>query len=301
MGAFSMSIMKKLFKEPLVHFMLIGVLIFLVYGIVGENETNENTIVFNSYDLNNILSKWELQWKRPPTEQELKNIIEQNMKQELFYQEALKMNLDHNDEIIKRRLSQKMEFLSNDLISMKPPTEQELLEFYEKEQQNYLSDYIFTLHIVTYSYDYHEQPSQVASTALEKAKESELSTLKGKGDKMSFPDFFENSEAIEIRKSLGNSFVEGLKKSTINRWSGPIQSGFGYHLVFITNKNEPRAIPLETIEDRVLNDYNYTRQRQLDSTLYMELKKHYTFDLDLNSKEFDPEIIKLVENTLTTN
>lgn len=296
-----MLFMKKLLKEPLIHFILIGLVIFLIYEIKGESETNENTIVFNSYDLNNLLSKWELQWKRPPTEQELKNIIEQNIKQELFYQEALKMNLDHNDEIIKRRLSQKMEFLSNDLISMKPPTEQELEAFYEKERQNYLSDFTFTLHHVTYSYDNHESPSQVAVAALENSNTTELSSLKGKGDNMSFPNYFENEEAVEIRKSLGNSFVEGLKSSPLNEWSGPIQSGFGYHLVFITMKKEPLPLPLETIEERVLNDYNYERQRQLDSTLYLELKKQYTFDLDLNSEEFDPEIIKLVENTLTTD
>ena len=112
--------MNKLLKEPLIHFLLIGLAIFILYGIVGESENDDNTIVFDSYDLNNVLSKWEKQWKRPPTKEELRNTIEQNLRQELFYQEALKMNLDHNDEIIKRRLSQKMQFLSNDLVSLQP-------------------------------------------------------------------------------------------------------------------------------------------------------------------------------------
>ncbi len=114
--------MRKILKEPLFHFLLLGALIFALYGIVNRKTDDEGTIIIDDFDINNIIASWEMQWKRLPTDEELKNLIQQNIKQEIFYQEALKMNLDHNDEIIKRRLSQKMQFLSNDLASMNEPS-----------------------------------------------------------------------------------------------------------------------------------------------------------------------------------
>lgn len=293
--------MKKLIKEPLIHFLLIGLSIFILYGIVGESESDENTIVFNSYDLNNILSKWELQWKRPPTEEELKNSIEQNIKQELFYQEALKMNLDHNDEIIKRRLSQKMEFLSNDLVNMQPPTEEELKAFYNSNKSNYLSNFSFTVHQITFSYDNHNSPLYQSKSALNTVNITELESLKNKGDNMPYPSYFENSDENQIRRSLGKEFVDGLKKSELNTWIGPIKSGFGYHLVYITDKKEPEPIPFQQIKDRIQNDFNYQRQQEMDASLFNEIKKQYTFAVDLDIEEFDPEIIKLVDSTLNNN
>jgi len=129
--------MKKIFKEPLVHFILLGIALFVFYGLIGDKEDRQNTVVFDTYDLENIMASWEMQWKRPPSQQELSNLISQNIKQEIFYQEALMMNLDHNDEIIKRRLAQKMEFLSNDLETMQSPTEKELQAYYESKHEKY--------------------------------------------------------------------------------------------------------------------------------------------------------------------
>jgi hypothetical protein len=100
--------MNKLVKEPLFQFLLIGLGFFILYGLVNKQNNREDTIVIDTYNVNNIIASWELQWKRLPTDEELKSLIQQDIKQEIFYREALKMNLDHNDEIIKRRLAQKM-------------------------------------------------------------------------------------------------------------------------------------------------------------------------------------------------
>jgi len=124
--------MKKLLIEPLFHFLLLGLGLFLIYGLVSKNQDNEETIIINDYDINNIIASWEMQWKRLPTDEELKSLIQQNIKQEIFYQEALKMNLDHNDEIIKRRLSQKMQFLASDIASLNEPNDEELMAFYKE-------------------------------------------------------------------------------------------------------------------------------------------------------------------------
>ena len=131
--------MKKLLKEPLLHFMLLGFLIFVLYGIVNKENDSESVIMIDDYDMDNIIASWEMQWKRLPTDEELKSLVDLNIKQEIFYQEALKMNLDHNDEIIKRRLAQKMQFLSNDLATLNEPTDEELKKFYDANFEDYLT------------------------------------------------------------------------------------------------------------------------------------------------------------------
>ena len=145
--------MKNLFKEPFTHFIIIGIGLFLLYGLVSEKTDSKNTIIINDFDLDNIISSWEMQWKRLPTEQELQNLIDQNIKQEIFYQEALKMNLDHNDEIIKRRLAQKMQFLSNDIAKLVEPTDKELNEYYQKHSDKYLAPPSYSLYQITFSAD----------------------------------------------------------------------------------------------------------------------------------------------------
>ena len=114
--------MKNFLKEPLVHFLMIGVALFFLYSIVGTNEI-DNKIIINQYDLNEIVAKWNLQWQRDPTPQELKGLLDNYIKEEIYYREALAMNLDHNDEIIRRRLAQKMKFLSQDLAESSDPTD----------------------------------------------------------------------------------------------------------------------------------------------------------------------------------
>ena len=113
--------MKRLFNEPLVHFLLLGLGLFILYGLVSDRRDDTQTIVIDNYDMDNLIASWEMQWKRLPSHDELKSLVEQNIRQEVLYQEALKMNLDHNDQIIKRRLAQKMKFLSNDLATITEP------------------------------------------------------------------------------------------------------------------------------------------------------------------------------------
>ena len=134
-----------MFKEPLLHFILIGAAFFLLYGWVGETENNGDTITIDESDLEEIVSKFEMQWKRMPTEEELFSIVEKRIEHEVFYQEALKMNLDHNDEIIKRRLSQKMQFLSNDISGLVAPTDEQLKEMREQAAQDMGADRVVTV------------------------------------------------------------------------------------------------------------------------------------------------------------
>jgi hypothetical protein len=110
--------MKKIIKEPLVHFLLIGLGIFILYSLTASKDTSRDEIVISDSDLHHMVEMWKLRWQREPTEEELIGLVSSTIREEILYREALKMNLDHDDEVVKRRLAQKTDFLSNDISAM---------------------------------------------------------------------------------------------------------------------------------------------------------------------------------------
>ena len=112
--------------------------IFLIYEWLSDETPGANSIIIDDSHLAHLVSVWELQWNRPPTEEELESLLEKHVRQEVFYREALRMNLDHNDEIVKRRMAQKMEFLSGDLSAFaNSPTDEALRAYYENHREKY--------------------------------------------------------------------------------------------------------------------------------------------------------------------
>ena len=283
--------MKKLLKEPLLHFILLGCLLFALYGIVNKQNDSENVILIDDFDMNNIIASWEMQWKRLPTDEELKNLVDLNIKQEIFYQEALKMNLDHNDEIIKRRLAQKMQFLSNDLAAMTEPTDEELKKFYDANFENYLNPPIHSFYQIIFSPDHRKDPKNDAEKTLLKFKDVTFEKMKNKGDALPFPFFYENQDANEIDRQLGMQFSETLETLKTNTWTGPIKSGFGYHLIYITDKKKSQKPDFKDVKKDLLRDLEYENQKQLNEQLLQELKKNYKIQFDLDSDKFDKEFV----------
>jgi parvulin-like peptidyl-prolyl cis-trans isomerase-like protein len=290
--------MKNLLKEPFLHFVLIGVALFLLYGIVNKNSSKKNTIVINDFDVENLISTWEMQWKRPPTEKELQSLINLNVKQEIFYQEALKMNLDHNDEIIKRRLSQKMQFLSNDIASLVEPSDEDLNNYFQEHTNKYLLPYSYSIYQITFSPDKREDNFKDAAETLKQFPNATFEEMKNRGDRLSFNYYFENIDANELALQLGSKFSDALQRQEANKWVGPIVSGFGFHLVFITKKTNPQIPEYESVKKQLLRDYEYDNQKEVNELIYKELKKKYHIEFDIKSTDFDPKFVEYLEKEI---
>lgn len=271
---------------------------FILYGIVNQKTDSKNTIIINDFDISNLISTWEMQWKRQPTEQELQKLINLNVKQEIFYQEALNMNLDHNDEIIKRRLSQKMKFLSNDIAALIQPTDEDLEEYLKKNKGKYLTPYSYSLYQIIFIPDNRVNHLKDASETLKQFSNSSVEEMKSRGDKLPFNYQLENVNADELALQLGPQFPEALIDQELNKWIGPIASGFGYHLVYITQKKNPELPALKDIKKEVTRDFEYDYQKELDENIYQELKKQYDIQIDIKSKDFDPKFVEFLEKEI---
>lgn len=289
--------MKKILKEPLFHFLLIGAFLFLLFDIVNTSETDSKDIIIDQSDIARLVNTWEMQWKRKPTIEELTNLLQSNIKQEVFYLEALNMNLDHNDEIIKRRLSQKMEFLSNDLASMTKPSDDELKEYFDEHVEKYLTPFVYSFYQVPFTLDSSGRDYfKKAQNVLKNNQDATLEVMKTKGDRFTFPNEFVKTTSYQLAQQLGSGFSELIATVPINAWVGPIDSGFGTHLVFITEREAPKKPEFESVRREIERDFAYEKEKLVNQAIYDEMKKEYRIILDVEkSDEFPSELIETLE------
>lgn len=278
--------MKKILKEPLAHFLLIGLLIFAFYAWVKDDAPEEHRIVIDDGQLNHLITLWEAQWKRLPTEEELAGMVEKHIRQEVFYREALRMNLDHDDEMVKRRLSQKMEFLSDDLSSlMDPASEENLKLFYSENMEAYRHPARYSFHQVTFT----SNDSVHVQALLTQYASASPDALKGQGDLLSLPFFYDQLYENQVSKELGSKFADQLDSLPLNQWTGPIQSGYGTHLVYITEKQASYQPKFEEIQKKLTRDYEYRAEKNSQQLIYEKLKANYELiieaDLDTSLRK----------------
>ncbi len=289
--------MKVIFKEPLVHFLLIGLGIFLIYGWVSDEQSDENKIIIDDSHLAHLVSIWELQWNRPPTEIELQGILENYLQQEVFYREALKMNLDHNDEVVKRRLAQKMEFLSDDLTALvEPPTDNKLREYYQEHREKYKTPYQYSFYQVIFTRDHHQDPEAMAKGMLNNYGTGPVNTMLEKGDRLSIPSQYNDINEPQIGRQLGGSMAISLRDLPLNEWSGPVESGYGVHLIYLTDKQTPGLPEFQEIREDLARDYAYQTEEEYQEAIYQNLKKNYQIEI---TADLDQQILERLQANLS--
>ncbi|UCD91330.1 MAG: peptidyl-prolyl cis-trans isomerase, partial [Desulfobacterales bacterium] len=247
--------MKKLYREPLLHFLIIGAMIFVVFSIANKNENtvSNNKIVVSKAEIERLSDTWSKKMNRPPTENELQGLIESYIKEEVYYREALALGLDQNDTIIRRRLMQKMEFLSNDLAEMNQPDESELIKYFVDNQNKYKIPARISFTHIYFSLD------KRGAMALEDAKRvlAELDVLRApeRGDSFMLEYDFVQETPSEVARLFGSGFAEQLFALETNAWQGPIASGYGLHLVRISEKIDARMPELTSVIEKVRTDF----------------------------------------------
>lgn len=269
--------MKRLLKEPLFHFLIIGTLMFLVYGLLNPQPT-KNEISVDDNLVNELIAKWELQRSRQPTTEELADLVEQTIEQELMYQEALAMNLDHNDEIVKRRLAQKMEFISNNMSEALQPTDEILKQYYENQKENYKKPSYYSLKQVFFN----ENRKSAEADALQALKSDSPEIL---GDPSLLPNSYTNESALKIARDFGGMFETSLPSAPLNKWYGPLKSEYGYHLVNVSERKSPGYYSFEEVKDKIAVDYNFDAGNEFKKELIASLLKNYTVHLDIKNKD----------------
>jgi len=270
-------------KEPLFHFLLIGTGLFMLYGWQTDDDAlRPDQIVFTEAQIDRYINLWERKWQRLPTQQELQGLIEQQIREEVLYREALAMGLDKDDQVVRRRMSQKMEFISNDLASLIEPDDAQL--------QTYLDEHGEKFAIpgrISYSQVYlnaSQRGEQVYTDAEKLLAELSQSTvdidISMAGDSFMGGYTFNDETDFGVARLFGRVFADALFKLPVGEWTGPVESGYGLHLVRVDSRTDSRVPSLEQVRDKVRFEWLAEQQRKTNDLLYSELRKRYEITVE---------------------
>ena len=256
-------------------FFAIGLLIFFL-DIGFNSEQNSKDIYISDQELTSLLSAWQSQVGRPPSDEEIVNIINNLVQEEILYREALLLGLDQEDRIIKRRLAQKITFLKQETIPTEP-SEAELKEFFEANKSNYFVP-------ATYSFTHHYFSKE--SNAKERAdiafKALSDSGIEPTGDPFFLGKNFYQNTAAEIDRNFGPSFMSAFEVIDFNQWSGPHSSAFGEHLVYLKNTSSGFLPAWESVIDTVTQDYLTQAQDDAVNDYLKDIKSEYRVIINPN-------------------
>ena len=267
--------MKKWYKEPLLHFLVIGVVIFAVFSIANKEEAavGGNKIVVSSAETERLSDAWSKRMNRPPTEIELQGLIEAFIKEEVYYREALALGLDQDDTIIRRRLMQKMEFLSNDLAELDQPDESALNKYFLENQEKYRLPAQISFTHIYFSID--KRGARALADSKLVLAELNVPRAPERGDSFMMEYDFVKETPSEVARSFGSGFAEQLFTLETNTWQGPVASGYGFHLVRISEKIDARMPELASVIDKVRTDFMFEQRQKINKEIYEKFKARY--------------------------
>ena len=288
--------MIKIFKEPLVHFLLIAAGIFLISelfsGVNSSESSQQDEILITQAQIKMISKGFEKTWQRPPSKQELESAIEVYIREEVFYREALAMGLDRNDGIVRRRLSQKIQFLTEDLASLEEPEDTILNAFLTTHADDYLRPARFSFKQVFLNTSKRGASAQTdAANLLKQLKKNDRNAAE-LGDSLMVAHQFTDVAEHDVSRSLGDDFLKAITTTPKGSWQGPVKSGFGLHLVRIDNREQQMQAELSEVRDAVLRDWKSEKLKLTNEAVYNSMRSQYKISVESETlKSVDTKLI----------
>jgi len=262
------------------QFLLIGACIYAAYALFGasDDEQAQRTVNISEARIENLSAMWQKRWNRPPTEAELVGLVRAWLREDILYREGLAMGLDDDDHIIRRRLAQKLEFLTNDIVQMQEPDEAELEAYFSDNVEQFRAPDRVTFTHVFFNPDAREEATlddaAAALTRLQAAGEPNGEVI-DEGDRFMLQNYFAQASELDIRRSMGSGFADSVLQLEPGRWHGPVLSGFGTHLVYVYNFDAAPPPELAAVRDEVLNEWRREQTQKFDAEFLESLKSRY--------------------------
>jgi hypothetical protein len=264
--------MRKLLREPLLHFLLIGIGLFLLFELLRGGDTGApRDIVVTEARVEALAQSFATTWMRPPTPQEITGLVDDYIAEEIYYREAIAMGLDQDDTVIRRRLRQKMEFISEDAAAAAEPTDAQLQEFLAKHPEKFLEPAQLSFRQVYLNTEKRGEQARVQAEQLL----TELQAGRGPadlamaGDPTLLPPDMQSASPQLIANTFGSDFAAQVEEAPVGQWSGPLQSGFGLHLVRVDERIAGALPAFDQIRPIVLREYQ-AEQRTLSNRKFLD-------------------------------
>lgn len=269
----------RVLREPLIHFLAIGLLLFLLFALVNDDQRNDgNRIEITDADVEQLVAIFRKQWQRPPNAQELQSLIDSRVREEVLYREGLAMGLDKDDTIVRRRLAQKVEFLMGDVSGVTEPDDATLQAYYDENAERYREPPRLSFSHIYFNTDRRgEKAENDAEALLERlrAASPRVTQAPEEGDPFMLPRVYVDKRTDEIARDFGRAFSQEITGLETKQWHGPVASAYGLHLVYIASREEASQPPLDQVRSRVANDWLVEQRQAADERIYERLRSRY--------------------------
>lgn len=254
------------YRDPLVAFLVLGALLFVIVGDLDEDE--QSTIEVRSQDVARLAQQWAMQMQREPNARELQGLLDQYIKEEIYYREALRLGLDENDTIVRRRMVQKLTFLTEDLAVSDVPDKEVLKRFHLDNSDNYTEPKRYSFQHRYFSADRRDDAEQIAERAITYTAIAD--------DPFMLQKQYAQRSQREIGDLFGREFAAGVANLQADeQWQGPLRSAYGWHVVLVTKVLPSRMLTFDEVQDRVLADWQQTQRKLANADYYRSLNDRY--------------------------
>jgi hypothetical protein len=266
-------------REPLLHFLVIGAALFLYFHFSGGGSAGPGStrIVLGSGQIAHLEAGFTRTWSRPPTEAELKGLIDEWVREEIAVREAMSAGLDRDDTVIRRRLRQKLEFLVEDSAEASPPTDDELKAWLARNADRYRTEPRVAFRQVFVSRDRRGSAAEADAAAILKRLTAAGSSARidDVGDTTMLPMDFELAPMRDVDRTFGPGFAKQLEAVEPGQWSGPIRSGYGLHLVLVRERVEGGLPSFEALRPVATREVLAERRTRQLAAMYDRLLAKY--------------------------
>lgn len=263
----------RLVREPLVHFFVIGAALFALFALFNRDELSApSEVVVDAARIDSLRNQFERVWQRPPSPEELQNLVDNWIREEIMYREGLALGFDQGDPVIRRRVAQKVEFMADGFVDTEP-AEAELRAWLDENGERYELDPVVSLRQVYFDPQRHgDELGAVVTEALESLQAGDAHSF---GDSTLLPGALDEATISELERTFGREFAQSVEWTEPGKWAGPIRSGYGLHLVFVESMRAGRTPELDEVRVAVERDLKSARRDKARDAFFEAIRDRY--------------------------
>jgi hypothetical protein len=271
--------MRNALREPLLHFVVMGLLLFAFFEWRGGG-SGAGRIAVTSGQLQHFAAGFARTWQREPTEAELKGLVDEYVKEEMAAREAFVEGLDRDDAIIRKRLRQKLEFLVEDAVDQAPPTEADLQAWLTAHPDAFRVEGQVALRQVFLRRD-RTGASAEATRLLARLRAAGTGADTARlGDPTTLPPELSLGPVREVGLTFGEAFARAVEAAPLGQWTGPVESAYGLHLILVRERLPPSVPGLAAVRPKVVGEVIAERRKRALTALYDGLLTRYRVTIE---------------------
>jgi PPIC-type PPIASE domain len=264
---------RSLLREPLLHFLLIGMALFLLYGKVAPPAEDGNQITVTRSGIAALARQFQVTWSRPPTPVELQGLVDGHVRDEILFREGVALGLVNDDPVIKRRVRQKLEVLIEEGRA-NTPSDAQLSSYLSENAAKFRVPPVLSFEQVLFDpADYGDKLEFALAASIEALNGGATPQSHGKSSML--PMQIENLPLDLVIHDFGEQFGQALEAAPVGQWLGPVRSGFGLHLVRISQRQSGYLPALEEARKAVTREWENSQREEALANNYVRLRKQY--------------------------